>query len=1224
MRKLFVILILCFVFVGMHAQKPELKIPTTSVAWLKDFAFTADGKFLVTVAMDMSIKIYDRKSSREVHTFFGHQNTPYSIAIAKDNRTVVSGGAGGEIIIWDLYSGSIYHRISGENLNRISTIAIADDAKSFICGSIGGDVSEYNLTTGELISFQPYWSFWVRTLGYVEDGNSFFVVAPDDSLEDDEINFSWIQSHTEEDIHNLNWSSATMKSCLLPNHARELYSITTNPSEFRISPIKDRTVGDPIKFPLPGYEPIELAMLSSNEILILCENIATTNFAFLIFDLKAGKISKTAESDLCTCILDDCADGLRLRVMPAQSSKVQFISGCTSVVYNFNLETKQFEDIIPDHKDFNGIHLQKQNLLLAGSDKKLKKWDLSNNVITEQADLGRPQFSIFPHKNNFLLHSKRRLTYWDNAFRNAHDSIVVSDDQILRFSKDSTEVAIFDSGKIDIYSLANAKRSRTITPEKGGSGFDVMAWYDNKTLAYINYFDSQRRHMLYLLDGKNTTKVAIDSTQFFITDIVFPSREKAVIATHGSLALMEVKTGKIVKTVTPSQTISRCLVLVYAPRINQLIASFEDGQIFFLNPETLEIEKHLTGHRGWVHEVKFTSDYRQVISSGFDNTIRFWDYESGINLVTLSLRNGKDWVVVHENGLFDASAQAMKDIYYVVNDSTDTDEPWKIIELEQLKHRYYQPDLLQIQLGYKKEELRTPGALETVPLAPKVSLTNEAGMMKVRLKNQGGGIGKVVVFVEDAEVLADVRPDGKHNADQTFLDIAVDLTKFANRFKSHGPTKIKVVAWNKDEWISTQPQYLDYYSIVSKGNVATQVADAKTEAPRLFGLVVGISDYTGNSIDLHYAAKDAADYSAALKLSAANLFGKENVSVELYSTEFDDPAKRPSRKNILTALAGLATKIKPSDVVIVYLSGHGVNYGGAEGDFYYLTQEASGADAAYLADESVRNTSAISSMELTDWLNKLTAGKKIMILDACASGKAAEKMYAAKDVPASQIRALDRMQDRTGFYILAGSAADAVSYESSVYGQGLLTYSLLKAMKGSALRVDGGEEYVDVHHLFQFAVDQVPELSKNIGGIQKPFFKSPDNLQSFDIGKVDTETKQAIKISEPKPVFIEATFSDSDALFDELELTDKFNAFLQNSAAEGKGADFAFMRVKEYPGAYRITGSYTSDQDFIYLKFRIISDKKLVGNIREIRFSKKLAIEENIPNVMAEVNKMIR
>ena len=98
-----------------------------------------------------------------------------------------------------------------------------------------------------------------------------------------------------------------------------------------------------------------------------------------------------------------------------------------------------------------------------------------------------------------------------------------------------------------------------------------------------------------------------------------------------------------------------------------------------------------------------------------------------------------------------------------------------------------------------------------------------------------------------------------------------------------------------------------------------------------------------------------------------------------------------------------------------------------------------------------------------------------------------------------EIRALERMKDRTGMYVLAGSAADAVSYEASLYGQGLLTYSLLFGIKGAALR---NSEFVDIMTLFQYSANKVPELAKDIGGVQKPEIRIPHGGQSFDIGRL--------------------------------------------------------------------------------------------------------------------------
>ena len=109
----------------------------------------------------------------------------------------------------------------------------------------------------------------------------------------------------------------------------------------------------------------------------------------------------------------------------------------------------------------------------------------------------------------------------------------------------------------------------------------------------------------------------------------------------------------------------------------------------------------------------------------------------------------------------------------------------------------------------------------------------------------------------------------------------------------------------------------------------------------------------------------------------------------------------------------------------------------------------------------------------------------MLIIDACNSGQIVENLTSGtKSLNSSQIRALDRMKDRTGMFVLSGSASDKVSYEASEYGQGLLTYALLQGMLGLATRKDAkGQETIDVMKLFQYARDQVPELAKSINGI---------------------------------------------------------------------------------------------------------------------------------------------
>ena len=140
-------------------------------------------------------------------------------------------------------------------------------------------------------------------------------------------------------------------------------------------------------------------------------------------------------------------------------------------------------------------------------------------------------------------------------------------------------------------------------------------------------------------------------------------------------------------------------------------------------------------------------------------------------------------------------------------------------------------------------------------------------------------------------------------------------------------------------------------------------------------------------------------------------------------------------------------------MLVVYLAGHGVSLQRGVDTYCYLTREARSLDSAVLTDPEVREATTITSEELAEWTKLIPAGKQVLILDTCAAGAAAAKLTEKRDISGDQIRALDRLKDRTGFHVLLGCAADRVSYEASRYEQGLLTYSLLaRHARGGAAR----------------------------------------------------------------------------------------------------------------------------------------------------------------------------
>ena len=447
-----------------------------------------------------------------------------------------------------------------------------------------------------------------------------------------------------------------------------------------------------------------------------------------------------------------------------------------------------------------------------------------------------------------------------------------------------------------------------------------------------------------------------------------------------------------------------------------------------------------------------------VAFAGADGAIRFFDAKTEKEFCRLINFIDGSWAVVDPLGRFDASDGGdVPGLHWVIGGEA--------VGLDQLKDQYYDPGLLAKHLGLNPEPLLQPKSLEEAKLQPKVAVGKvEEGKAKLTLTDQGGGIGKVVVLVNGKEV-KEIEDAGTGAKEAT---INIDL-KGDKRVESGKRNRIEVVAYNKAG------------SVASRGAVR-EFDDAAAPAPALptlWAVVCGVSEYANKDLNLRYSGKDADDFAAALQVGGNKLFdGRVNLKL---LTASRPAADKPGRDNLLKALDGLK-QAKPGDVVVVYLAGHGINHAGTkdESDYYFLTADSKTANLAAAVDRGM----AVSSKKLVESLKAVPARKQVLILDTCASGKLVEKMdfSGSRGVPGAQVRALDKLKDRTGVFVLAGCASDAVSYEATTYGQGVLTYALLQGIRGLAV----ADDQVEVGRLFDFAADTVPRLAKDIGGVQRP------------------------------------------------------------------------------------------------------------------------------------------
>jgi hypothetical protein len=417
-----------------------------------------------------------------------------------------------------------------------------------------------------------------------------------------------------------------------------------------------------------------------------------------------------------------------------------------------------------------------------------------------------------------------------------------------------------------------------------------------------------------------------------------------------------------------------------------------------------------------------------------------------------------------------------------------------------------------------------------------------------------------------------------------------------------GTNNITATAYDVGNQIESHPATLTWeIAATEKGFVReSPLQEQAAPPPHFFAVVTGTAAYANANLDLQFSAEDAESMAASLRLGATRLFGRENISVRLLSSTALNPSDQPTKKNISAAFADVRRQARTEDVLLVYFSGHGINAHAEHDSYYYLTADARSFDIEQ--DPALRNLSTVSSAELRTWLGAPGMPlKEVLILDTCAAGAANAEMIRLaerRDVPPDQRRAVELLKDATGSFILMGSTADAVSYEASRFGRGLLTWSLLQGMRGPAL--DEGSR-LNVSHWFQYAAEEVPDLAQSIGGIQRPVISAPQGT-GFPVAMLTTEDRASIPVAAVKPELLRVSCLDENDL-DHLDLESAIRQRLRDlSHPQGRGeaaheAPIVYLDqvTDDLPGALRPQIRYEVAGSTVIMHVRMILNGKRVS-----------------------------
>jgi uncharacterized caspase-like protein/WD40 repeat protein len=536
-----------------------------------------------------------------------------------------------------------------------------------------------------------------------------------------------------------------------------------------------------------------------------------------------------------------------------------------------------------------------------------------------------------------------------------------------------------------------------------------------------------------------------------------------------------------------------------------------------------------------------------------------------------------NYIVTDAGKRFDGTEEARKRLYF----SCGTE----IIELDQVKDQLWVPNLAERII--KGEAINAPkiGQLGICGLTPLVDSKEEKDNYQFFITPRKGGLGETVLYVNGIEVK-------RYNISQ--------LSKAPAGYSLNVPKASlqSLLATGKDNQVLLKAFTKDN-NISSRGLTITLASKSKDKTlPNLYAVMVGVSDYKGEELDLKYAAKDAQDLSNALSASARKLLntdGKEHVFMYNINTGAERTAF-PEKQSIKQVFGEIGGKAKPNDILMVFFAGHGV-MAGEKKQFYFLT-----ADASKNSDVTA---TGISISELNEWMKPsvIKAQKRVLVFDACNSGQAIndlvtignkeDKYVAARnDDESNRIKAVEKLNERSGMFILSAAASNQFAYELGKYSQGVLTYSLLKAIKEQPDILDDGK-YLNVDKWFAAAEKTVTDIVSQTGNRQNP---QKFGSGGFNVGLIDKDVMAGIVLPNEKPLFTSSNFQNNDeaVAYDDLELSKQVNQQLNEVSVRGIAGKVSFVTASNSPDAYTLGGRYDIKGEDVSVRVNIIHNKKIV------------------------------
>jgi len=491
--------------------------------------------------------------------------------------------------------------------------------------------------------------------------------------------------------------------------------------------------------------------------------------------------------------------------------------------------------------------------------------------------------------------------------------------------------------------------------------------------------------------------------------------------------------------------------------------------------------------------VNISGNGNLAVAACGDGTIRWYRYRDGKQLATFFPHaDERRWVVWTSGGYYDASPGGEELVGWQVNNGTDRAADF--YPASRCRSLMYRPDVvsripvtldeakaLRLADAATQREAQTATLAQVLPpvvriLAPEdgsaVSTTSVTLHYNVRTPN-GEPVTGLEVLV-DGRPLSTSRgvrllPSSDAQVGGQTLTVTIPARNcevsliVSNRFAASVPATIHLA------WSSATP------------------AQQFLVKPVLYILAVGISAYQNPEYRLHFAAKDARDFAAAMEAQKGGLY--RDVQVKLLTDATKD--------QIEDGLDWLQHEVTSLDVGMIFLSGHGVD--DANSYYYFLPANA---------DLNRMKATGLAFSDLKSTVSSL-AGKAVMFVDTCHSGDVLGGRRGVADVNAL-VNELSAAEN--GVVVFTASTGRQYSLEDPKWQNGAFTKALVEGIDGKADYTGGGA--ITVNELDLYLAERVKQLTD---GEQTPATAKPSTVPDFPLA-VDRGDLHPAALIPPGPL----------------------------------------------------------------------------------------------------------